>query len=35
MEKFLGKKVFLELFVKVDPNWRNDENKLKRFGYIQ
>ncbi|MGD9978233.1 MAG: GTPase Era [Bacteroidales bacterium] len=33
LEKFLGKKVFLELFVKVDPNWRNDDKKLKRFGY--
>ncbi len=35
MEKFLGKKVFLELFVKVDKDWRDDEGKLKRFGYIQ
>lgn len=34
MEKFLGKKVFLELFVKVDKDWRNNENKLKRFGYL-
>jgi len=33
LEKFLEKKVFLELFVKVDPNWRNDDKKLKRFGY--
>lgn len=33
LEKFLDKKVFLELFVKVDPNWRNDDKKLKRFGY--
>jgi len=33
MEAFLGKKVFLEIFVKVDPNWRNNEAKLKRFGY--
>ncbi len=33
LEQFLGKKVYLELFVKVDPNWRNNEGKLKRFGY--
>jgi len=33
MEAFLGKKVFLELFVKVSKDWRNDENQLKRFGY--
>lgn len=35
LERFLDKKVFLELFVKVDPNWRDDDNKLKRFGYTQ
>ncbi|NVO09194.1 MAG: GTPase Era [Bacteroidales bacterium] len=35
LEKFLDKKVFLELFVKVDPEWRDNDNKLKRFGYIQ
>ena len=33
MEEFLGKKVFIELFVKVDKDWRNNENKLKQFGY--
>lgn len=33
MEEFLGKKVFLELFVKVDKEWRNNPAKLKRFGY--
>ena len=33
LEKFLEKKVFLELFVKVDPDWRDNDNKLKRFGY--
>lgn len=33
MEKFLGKKVFLQLYVKVDENWRNKEQKLKGFGY--
>ncbi len=35
LEKFLDKKVYLELYVKVDPNWRDSETKLKRFGYIQ
>jgi GTP-binding protein Era len=33
MESFLGKKVFLELFVKVEKDWRKNELKLKRFGY--
>ncbi len=33
LEQFLGKKVFLELFVKVNDNWRNDDRQLKRFGY--
>lgn len=33
LESFLEKKVFLEMYVKVDPNWRDDETKLKRFGY--
>ncbi|HNV81217.1 MAG TPA: GTPase Era [Tenuifilaceae bacterium] len=35
IESFVGKKVFLELFVKVDPNWRDNELKLRRFGYNQ
>lgn len=35
MEKFLGKKVFLELFVKVDKDWRDSERSLKRFGYLK
>jgi GTP-binding protein Era len=35
MEEFLGKKIFLELYVKVDTEWRNDDKKLKKFGYIQ
>jgi len=35
MEEFLQKKVFLELYVKVSKDWRNDENTLKRFGYNQ
>jgi GTP-binding protein Era len=33
IEKFLGKKVFLELFVKVKKDWRNDGHALKQFGY--
>ena len=33
METFFGKKVFLEQFVKVEPDWRKKYNKLKRFGY--
>ncbi|MDR1527656.1 MAG: GTPase Era [Dysgonamonadaceae bacterium] len=33
MEKFFEKKVFLELFVKVEKDWRNRDNLLKRFGY--
>jgi len=33
MEDFLGKKVFLELSVKVDKDWRDSDNALKRFGY--
>lgn len=35
IEKFFDKSVYLELFVKVEPNWRNRDNKLKAFGYIQ
>ena len=34
MEVFLGKKVYLDLYVRVDKDWRNDEKKLKRFGYF-
>jgi GTP-binding protein Era len=33
IEKFLGKQVFLELFVKVKKDWRNDGRVLKQFGY--
>lgn len=32
---FFDKSVYLELFVKVEPNWRNRENKLRAFGYIE
>lgn len=34
IEKFVQKKVFLELFIKVDKDWRNSDRELKRFGYI-
>ncbi len=33
LERFLSKKVFLELFVKVNDDWRNSERQLRRFGY--
>jgi len=33
IEAFLDKKVFLQLFVKVEKDWRNKETKLKAFGY--
>ncbi len=35
MESFFEKRVFLQIFVKVNPNWREDKSKLKKFGYIQ
>mgnify|MGYP000611041374 FL=1 len=35
IEAFFGKKVFLNLYVKVLKDWRNKENDLKRFGYKQ
>ena len=33
LEAFLDRKVFLELFVKVRPNWRNNDLYLKEYGY--
>ena len=33
LEKFFGKQIHLELYVKVNKNWRNNSNQLKRFGY--
>ena len=33
MEDFFGKKIFLELFVKVKKDWKNDERQLKKWGY--
>lgn len=32
-EKFFGKKIFLQLFVKVAKDWRNKDRQLKQFGY--
>lgn len=34
LETFFRKKIYLELFVKVNKDWRNDEKQLKRFGYL-
>ena len=33
LEKFFGKKIYLETFVKVDKNWRNSTRELNSFGY--
>jgi len=33
IEEFFNKKVYLDLFVKVSKNWRNNDNRLKEFGY--
>jgi GTP-binding protein Era len=33
IESFISKKVHLELFVKVDKDWRDKEGKLKKYGY--
>lgn len=35
IEKFFGKRVHLETFVKVEKDWRNKDNKLRAFGYIE
>lgn len=35
LELFFGKQVHLELYVKVNKNWRSDQRQLKRFGYNQ
>lgn len=34
IETFFGKRVYLEMFVKVEADWRNRDNKLRSFGYI-
>jgi GTP-binding protein Era len=33
IEEFIGRKVFLELFVKVRPKWRDSELYLREYGY--
>jgi|TARA_B100001079_G_scaffold268854_1_gene279996 GTP-binding protein Era len=33
LETFFGKQIHIELFVKVNKNWRSNHNQLKRFGY--
>jgi GTP-binding protein Era len=33
IEDMVGDKVFLDLWVKVEPNWRQSERALKRFGF--
>lgn len=33
LEQFFGKKIFLETFVKVDKDWRNNQRELRNFGY--
>jgi len=33
LEKFFNKKIFIEVYIKVKKNWRNDKLSLKRFGY--
>lgn len=35
LEKFFGKQIHLELYVKVNKNWRSNEKQLRRFGYNQ
>ena len=35
LEKFIGKKVFLQLHVKVDENWRNSSRELRKYGYME
>jgi GTP-binding protein Era len=35
LEKFFGKQVHMELYVKVNKNWRSNDKQLKRFGYNQ
>lgn len=33
LERFFGKSIFLETFVKVDKDWRNSDRELRNFGY--
>lgn len=34
IETFIDKKVFLQLYVKVDKDWKGNDNKLKKYGYV-
>jgi GTP-binding protein Era len=33
LEKFFGKSIFLEVFVKVDKDWRQSDRAMKSYGY--
>jgi GTP-binding protein Era len=33
IEGFIDKRVYLELFVKVDKDWRSTDGKLRKYGY--
>ncbi|MEO8711101.1 MAG: KH domain-containing protein, partial [Parafilimonas sp.] len=33
IEKFLQQKIYLQLFIKVKPKWRDNDLKLKEYGY--
>ena len=33
LEKFFGKSIFLEVFVKVDKDWRQSDRAMKAYGY--
>jgi GTP-binding protein Era len=35
LEKFFGKQIHIEMFVKVNKDWRNNQFQLRRFGYNQ
>ena len=35
LEKFFGKSIYLEVFVKVDKDWRNSDRSLRQYGYNQ
>ena len=35
IETFVGKSIYLDLFVKVEKDWRNNERDLRQFGYLQ
>ena len=35
LEKFFGKQIYIELYVKVNKDWRNNSYQLRRFGYNQ